>query len=108
MVTPPLNGLILPGITRDSILSLARQWGRFKVTEGSITMPQVCKLIKEERVCIFITQTETNKQKMEKPKIEIKSISCFLVFRPFINMDTFNFIDIGIIRRWNCLRREPS
>lgn len=50
LITPPLNGLILPGITRDSILSLARQWGRFKVNEASFTMPQVCQLIKEERV----------------------------------------------------------
>ncbi|CAD7090128.1 unnamed protein product [Hermetia illucens] len=50
LITPPLNGLILPGITRDSILSLARQWGRFKVNEASFTMPQVCQLIKEERL----------------------------------------------------------
>lgn len=50
LITPPLNGLILPGITRDSILHLTRQWGECKVTEASITMEQVCKLIKEERV----------------------------------------------------------
>jgi len=50
LVTPPLNGLILPGITRDSILTLTQQWGEFKVTEGQITMPQVCKLLKEERL----------------------------------------------------------
>lgn len=53
LLTPPLNGLILPGITRNSILSLVQQWGDFKVTEGSITMPEVCKMIKEERVCTF-------------------------------------------------------
>lgn len=50
LVTPPLNGLILPGIVRDSVLHLARQWGDCKVTEKTITMDQVCKLIKEERV----------------------------------------------------------
>lgn len=50
LVTPPLNGLILPGITRDSILHLTKQWGYCKVSERNITMDEVCKLIKEERV----------------------------------------------------------
>lgn len=49
LITPPLNGLILPGITRDSILALAQQWS-YKVTEGRITMPEICRLIQEERV----------------------------------------------------------
>lgn len=48
--TPPLNGLILPGITRDSILQLARQWGQFKVTEEIFTMPNVAQLVREDRV----------------------------------------------------------
>lgn len=50
LVTPPLNGLILPGITRDSILTLARQWGDCIVSERSITMHEICKLVQEERV----------------------------------------------------------
>lgn len=48
--TPPLNGLILPGITRDSILTMAQQWKTIKVTEGAITMPDICQLIQEERL----------------------------------------------------------
>lgn len=48
--TPPLNGLILPGITRDSILALARQWGKFKVTEEVFTMPNITQLLNEGRV----------------------------------------------------------
>jgi branched-chain amino acid aminotransferase len=27
LVTPPLDGTILPGVTRDSVLALARSWG---------------------------------------------------------------------------------
>jgi len=27
LVTPPLGGTILPGVTRDSVLRLAREWG---------------------------------------------------------------------------------
>lgn len=50
LITPPLNGLILPGITRDSILTLGRQWGKLKVTEGVFTMPMVCDLLKEGRL----------------------------------------------------------
>ena len=31
LVTPPIEqGVILPGVTRDSLLSLAREWGEFK------------------------------------------------------------------------------
>lgn len=54
LVTPPLNGLILPGITRDSVLALARQWGKFKVSEETFTMDKVTKLLKEDRVRIII------------------------------------------------------
>jgi branched-subunit amino acid aminotransferase/4-amino-4-deoxychorismate lyase len=32
LVTPPLeDGLILPGVTRDSILTLAREWVRTNI-----------------------------------------------------------------------------
>uniref|UniRef100_A0A6P4ERQ6 Branched-chain-amino-acid aminotransferase n=1 Tax=Drosophila rhopaloa TaxID=1041015 RepID=A0A6P4ERQ6_DRORH len=50
LVTPPLSGLILPGITRDSILRMTRQWGKFKVTEANITMPMVCELLNQGRL----------------------------------------------------------
>jgi len=50
LVTPPLSGLILPGITRDSILHMTRQWGKFKVSEAKITMPMVCDLLNQGRV----------------------------------------------------------
>ncbi len=38
LVTAPLDGTILPGITRDSVLALCRNWGEFKVSERKITM----------------------------------------------------------------------
>ncbi|TPX31968.1 branched-chain-amino-acid transaminase [Synchytrium microbalum] len=50
LVTPPLDGTILPGVTRDSILSLARTWGEFKVSERPITMPELAGALKEGRV----------------------------------------------------------
>lgn len=53
LITPPLDGLILPGVTRESILDLARQWGTLVVREAKFTMPQVCKLLKEERVSVM-------------------------------------------------------
>jgi branched-chain amino acid aminotransferase len=40
VVTPPLGGTILPGITRDSVLQLARSWG-VKVAERPITVDEV-------------------------------------------------------------------
>jgi len=33
LITPPLDGTILPGITRDSILTLAKSLKQFKVSE---------------------------------------------------------------------------
>ncbi|XP_068097379.1 branched-chain-amino-acid aminotransferase, cytosolic-like [Hyperolius riggenbachi] len=50
LLTPPLSGLILPGVTRQSLLDLARQWGEFKVSEESVTMAQVLKGLKDNRV----------------------------------------------------------
>lgn len=50
LVTPPLDGLILPGITRDSILRLARQWNAFSVKEEKFTMTEILQLVKEERL----------------------------------------------------------
>jgi branched-chain amino acid aminotransferase len=50
LITPPLNGIILPGITRNSILHLAREWGQFKVSEKIFTMHDVKKYLYEGRV----------------------------------------------------------
>ena len=40
VVTPPLSGSILPGITRDSVLTLVKKWG-LKVVERPITIDEV-------------------------------------------------------------------
>ena len=40
LVTPPLTGSILPGITRDSVLRLTKDWG-LKVAEKRITIDDV-------------------------------------------------------------------
>lgn len=40
LVTPPLGGSILPGITRDSVLALARLWG-LPASERPITIDEI-------------------------------------------------------------------
>ncbi|KAJ2614152.1 branched-chain-amino-acid transaminase bat2 [Coemansia sp. RSA 1365] len=50
LVTAPLDGIILPGVTRDSLLELARKWGEFKVSERKVTMPEVLKALEENRM----------------------------------------------------------
>ena len=40
VVTPKLNGSILPGVTRDSVLALCRQWG-VPVEERQISVDEV-------------------------------------------------------------------
>jgi branched-chain amino acid aminotransferase len=50
LVTPPLDGTILPGITRDSILQLAREWGEFDVSERQVTIGEVRQAASEGRL----------------------------------------------------------
>nr|XP_060636450.1 branched-chain-amino-acid aminotransferase, mitochondrial [Anolis sagrei ordinatus] len=50
LVTPPLNGIILPGVIRRSLLDLAQKWGEFKVSERIITMGDLIKGLEENRV----------------------------------------------------------
>ena len=44
LVTPALTGSILPGVTRDSVIQLARHWG-IPVTERAITIDEVVEKI---------------------------------------------------------------
>ncbi|CAG4940512.1 unnamed protein product [Colias eurytheme] len=48
--TPPLNGLILPGVTRRSILELASQWEDVTVKEEVITMERLIQLNSQGRL----------------------------------------------------------
>ncbi len=40
LITPPLEGTILPGVTRDSVIRMARSWGR-KVSERRLSMDEI-------------------------------------------------------------------
>ncbi|OHT02620.1 Branched-chain-amino-acid aminotransferase, mitochondrial [Tritrichomonas foetus] len=59
LITAPLNqGLILPGVTRDSILDLAREQPDLKVTEEVWKMKELMEALEEKRVLeIFGTGT---------------------------------------------------
>ncbi|KAL1505297.1 hypothetical protein ABEB36_004892 [Hypothenemus hampei] len=50
LATPPLSGLILPGITRQSILQLCEQWKDVRVEQRTITMDDVIKWQKAGRL----------------------------------------------------------
>jgi branched-chain amino acid aminotransferase len=61
LVTPPLDGMILPGVTRDSVLSLARSHAagtlpipnltsRLVVSERGATMKEVCDAVQSGRL----------------------------------------------------------
>ena len=42
LVTPPLDtGVILPGITRRSVIELTKDWDEFEVNERKLTMGEV-------------------------------------------------------------------
>ena len=59
LVTPPLgDGIILPGVVRDSTLTLARHWPDVEVVERRITMAEVKEsLAKQTLVEMFGTGT---------------------------------------------------
>ncbi|XP_029163145.1 branched-chain-amino-acid aminotransferase, cytosolic [Nylanderia fulva] len=58
LLTPPLNGLILPGVVRNSLLSMARQRNQFRVSEKSITMKEIIRLLSQNRLLeIFASGT---------------------------------------------------
>lgn len=42
LITPALNGSILPGVTRDAVLALSRKWG-LRVSERLISIDEVVK-----------------------------------------------------------------
>ena len=55
LVTPPLSdGLILPGVTRDSLIDIAKSWNEFKVTERYPTMEDIKRGIQEKRVSCLV------------------------------------------------------
>ena len=50
LVTPPLDGTILPGVTRDSILQLSREWKEFRVSERPVSIQELCEASDEGRI----------------------------------------------------------
>ncbi|VDM61169.1 unnamed protein product [Angiostrongylus costaricensis] len=54
LITPTLeSGLILPGVTRQSVLELSQEIDGFKVTERDFTMAEVKRALNESRVHEF-------------------------------------------------------
>ncbi|MCX8011049.1 MAG: aminotransferase class IV, partial [Ignavibacteria bacterium] len=47
LITPPLEGTILPGITRDSVITLAKE-RKIKVVERKISIDEVCEAHKNK------------------------------------------------------------
>lgn len=50
LITPPLDGTILEGVTRQSILDLARRWGKIKVSERPMKMGEALTLLEKNRL----------------------------------------------------------
>nr|CCD14755.1 unnamed protein product [Trypanosoma congolense IL3000] len=50
LITAPLDGTILPGVTRNSILSLVSEWGGIRVSERSFTIHELVAALRERRV----------------------------------------------------------
>ncbi|EFP00709.1 hypothetical protein CRE_21238 [Caenorhabditis remanei] len=62
LITPPTDsGLLLPGITRQSVVELAKEWNLMKVSETNFTMSQLARAVQEKRVHeFFVSGTAAN------------------------------------------------
>lgn len=62
LITPPTDsGLLLPGITRQSIVELAQEMNLMKVSEKNFTMAQLSRAVHEKRVHeFFVSGTAAN------------------------------------------------
>jgi branched-chain amino acid aminotransferase len=56
LITPPLDGTILEGITRQSTIDLAKTWKDVKVLERPITMKETLELLYNNQVFHFKIQ----------------------------------------------------
>jgi branched-chain amino acid aminotransferase len=57
LITPSLDGTILPGVTRDSVLHIARNW-KIKVSERRISLEEVIAALESQRLQeVFATGT---------------------------------------------------
>ena len=55
LVTPPLDsGVILPGITRRSVIELTKEWDEFEVNERKLTMGEVINYVYRGILLIFL------------------------------------------------------
>ena len=49
VITAPLNGSILPGVTRDSVIQIVKEWG-LKMTERSLPIDEVIAAAEDGRL----------------------------------------------------------
>ena len=48
LVTPPVDrGIILPGVTRRSVIEMAQQWNEFEVNERTLCMEEVVQAVED-------------------------------------------------------------
>jgi branched-chain amino acid aminotransferase len=50
LVTPPLTGTILPGITRQTVMELVEEWGDYRVSQRPISIDEVMETAKNGRL----------------------------------------------------------
>lgn len=73
LVTPPLDGMILPGVTRDSVLQLAQSHAA-----GTLNIPDLTdKLVVSER---GVTMKEVKDAALEGRLVELFGTGEFLIF----------------------------
>uniref|UniRef100_A0A672LC86 Branched-chain-amino-acid aminotransferase n=1 Tax=Sinocyclocheilus grahami TaxID=75366 RepID=A0A672LC86_SINGR len=60
LVTPPLDGIILPGVTRQSLLDLAREWVRNKNGKGEVfQLSPSCDMCYSSTIAFFLYRERT-------------------------------------------------
>ena len=70
LITPPLDGTILPGVTRDSVLQLARHWWDCDVLEAHITVGA----LKRVRCPLFVVYNRPNAVSAQLLALKLRTV----------------------------------
>ena len=93
LVTPPLDGTILPGVTRDSILQLCRDWNEFKVSERMVPMAELVEAVEKGQVAFSVCLPNSKGLGLAA----VLTRCCWAAVAGF-----------GDVRGWNCSHCVPN
>ena len=96
LVTPSLeSGLILPGVTRRSVLELAEEWNEFDISERKLTIHEVLGKIhlkSEFLFIVFYVKVDIEKYFVKSANVDFMEFLSKTIWAEFRNFSTENIV----------------